>query len=97
MLMRTRAMPLPRIASLRAAVELAPDVRPEPIRVLAWRDGGRVSVLRVHGHREGGPFENVFIGVAFARGGRVESYEFFDVDDAERALARHEELCASPG
>jgi len=82
------------IASLRAFAELAPDVTVEPIRILAWREGGRMSALRVHGSREGGPFENVFLGVAFARGDRVERYEFFDVADEARALARFEELCA---
>jgi class 3 adenylate cyclase/ketosteroid isomerase-like protein len=82
------------IDSLRAFAALAPDVSLEPIRILAWNERGRVSVLRVRGTREGGPFENVFVGLAATRGGRIQRYEFFDVGDAERALARFAELGA---
>jgi hypothetical protein len=50
--------------------------------------------MRQHGTREGGPFESVFVGVFLTRGDHIERYELFDLDGAERALARFEELTA---
>jgi hypothetical protein len=83
------------IASLRAATDLAPDVSTETFRTLAWNRHGRVTMLRLIGTlRDGGPFENVFIGVQLADGEHMTGYEFFDVTDADRALARFEELCS---
>lgn len=42
----------------------------------------------------GGPFENIIVGVAVTAGNRLQRYEFFDVGDADQALARFEELCS---
>jgi class 3 adenylate cyclase/ketosteroid isomerase-like protein len=84
------------IDSLRAFAELAPDVSLEPLRILAWSERGRVSVLRVRGTREGGSFENVFVGVAVFRDGRIHRYEFFDLADAELALTRFAEPAGAP-
>jgi class 3 adenylate cyclase/GNAT superfamily N-acetyltransferase/ketosteroid isomerase-like protein len=77
------------VDSLGAMV--APDLRTEPLRILAWGRRGRVSLMRLCGTREGGPFENVLVVAALTRGDRIARYEFFDVADAERALARLEE------
>jgi ketosteroid isomerase-like protein len=82
------------IESWRVLVELAPDVSAEQFRILAWSERGRVSVMRQHGTREGGPFESVFVGVFLTRGAQIERYEIFDLEDAERALARFAELSA---
>ena len=82
------------IDSLRVFSELAPDVRMEPLRILAWNARGRVSLVRVHGTREGGAFENLFVSLAFTPGDRIQRFEFFDVADAPRALARFAELSA---
>jgi hypothetical protein len=53
-----------------------------------------VDVTRVTGTREGGPFENLYLRVIVIDGGRAQRWEIFDVSDADRALARFEELCA---
>jgi class 3 adenylate cyclase len=83
------------VESLRVRVELAPDVKPEWFRILAWNRHGRVSVARAFGTlRDGGPFENVFVVVALVEGDRLQRFEIFDVADADRALARFEELCS---
>jgi hypothetical protein len=83
------------VESLRVRVDLAPDVKPEWFRILAWNRHGRVSVARAFGMlRDGGPFENVFVVVALVEGDRLQRFEIFDVADADRALARFEELCS---
>jgi hypothetical protein len=54
-----------------------------------------VSVGRLSGAmRDGGLFDNVFVGVYLTDGDRVERYEFFDLEAADRALARFAELSA---
>jgi hypothetical protein len=57
-----------------------------------------VRVLRLFGtQRDGGEFENVFLGISLTDGERIERYELFDiddVDDVDAALARFAELCA---
>jgi len=84
------------IDSLRTLVDLAPDVDWELSRLLAWNRHGRVAAGRRFGTAlDGGPFEDVFVAVLLTRGDHVERYEFFDVGDADRALARFEELCAT--
>ena len=40
----------------------------------------------------GGPFENVFV-VVLTDGDRIHNLEVFDIEDAERAVARFDELC----
>jgi hypothetical protein len=82
------------VESWRVLVELAPDVSAEQFRLLVWSERGRVSVMRQHGTREGGPFESVFVGVFLTRGDHIERYELFDLEDTERALARFAELSA---
>jgi len=53
-----------------------------------------VRVLRLFGtQRDGGEFENVFLGVSLTDGERIQRYELFDIDDVDAALARFEELC----
>ena len=82
------------IESRRVLAELAPDVGEETLAILAWNRRGRVSVGRLFGvTRDGGPFENLFVGVYLTDGDRIERYEFFDVGDADRGIARFEALC----
>jgi ketosteroid isomerase-like protein len=82
------------IESLRALADLATDVGWELSRILAWNRHGRVCVGRWFGSlRDGGPFEYTFVAVLLTRGDHVQRYEYFDVADADRALARFEELC----
>jgi ketosteroid isomerase-like protein len=82
------------IDSLRTLVDLAPDVDWELSRLLAWNRHGRVGAGRRFGTaRDGGPFEDVFVAVLLTRGEHVQRYEFFDVGDADRAIARFEALC----
>jgi hypothetical protein len=52
-----------------------------------------VHLSRQFGTREGGPFETVFLAVMRADGDRITRYELFDVDAADAAIARFEELC----
>jgi hypothetical protein len=47
------------------------------------------------GTRDGGPFENLYTHVILTDGDRVQRFEYFDVADLDRALARFEELCAA--
>jgi hypothetical protein len=52
--------------------------------------------VRVFGTvREGGPFENVLVRVIVTAGDHIQRIEFFDIGDADQALARFDELCAS--
>ena len=81
------------LASLAVFAELAPDVRSEPFRILAWNRRGRASLTRVLGTtRDGAEFENLLVSVFLAPGDRIQRFEMFDVTDVERALARFEEL-----
>jgi hypothetical protein len=83
------------VESLRIQADLAPDLAGEKPQILAWNRHGRVDVIRVFGTmREDGPFENVFVGVFTTGDDRIRSYEIFDVDAADQALARFAELCA---
>jgi class 3 adenylate cyclase/ketosteroid isomerase-like protein/tetratricopeptide (TPR) repeat protein len=82
--------------ALRVQVELAPDVQAEDLYVLGWNRHGHVALTRRFGTlRAGGPFENAFVTVAISAGDRVPRYEVFALADADRALARFEELCAA--
>jgi len=84
----------PWIESLRALVDLAADVEVEMPQILAWNRHGRVAVERSFGtNLAGGPFENVSIAVVLSDGDRIQCREVFDLEDAERAMARFEELC----
>jgi class 3 adenylate cyclase/tetratricopeptide (TPR) repeat protein len=82
------------IDSLRALADLAADVNSEVICIFDWNRHGRANAIRLFGTQEGGLFENVFIGVWLTDSDRIQRYEIFDVADADRALARFEELCA---
>ena len=82
------------VESLRAAADLAPDLNLELMRILTWNDRGRVQMARMVGMRDGGSFENLFLHVMLIDRGRIQRNELFDVADADRALARFEELCA---
>jgi tetratricopeptide (TPR) repeat protein len=85
------------VESLRTLADLAPDMDWELIRILTWNRHGRVGVGRLFGTtRDGGPFENAFVAVLLTSGDHVQRYEFFDIGDADRAVARFEELCAEP-
>jgi ketosteroid isomerase-like protein len=75
--------------------DLAPDAGLEELRILTWNRHGRVGVARSFGTtRDGVVFENELVFVMLTRGDRIQQLEFFDVADADRALARFEELCA---
>jgi hypothetical protein len=80
---------------MRTLVDLAPDVDLESFQILAWNCHGRVDVNRVTGTwpHGGGPFENAILRVIVTDGARVQHFEFFDVGDADQALARFAELC----
>jgi hypothetical protein len=82
------------IRSLRMWADLAPELDVEQSQILSWNRHGRVAVTRVFGTvPDGGSFENVFIGVVLTSGDCVQRYEFFDLADVERALARFRALC----
>ncbi len=82
------------IASLRAVDDLTPDMTVEPFRLFAWSDRGSVYAMRRFGTLgDGGAFESVAVGVAVVEGDRVRRVEFFELAEAERAIARFEELC----
>jgi ketosteroid isomerase-like protein/tetratricopeptide (TPR) repeat protein len=86
------------IDSLRALGELTTDLKFEEIRTLACNRHGRVMMGRTRGtNPEGGPFENVFVLVHRSRGDQLLNHEVFDPEDAARALARFEQLCAERG
>jgi hypothetical protein len=81
------------LTSLRALAELAPDVRSEPLRVLASNPRGRAALTRVVGTtRDGAEFENVFVSLFVAPGAQIERFERFELAELDRALARFEEL-----
>jgi ketosteroid isomerase-like protein len=83
------------IESLQALTELAPDVTPESFRDLVYDRNGRVWFLRTTGTvPDGGPFENVMVALAFIVNGRLRRWEIFDIEDADRAVARFRELSA---
>ena len=85
------------VESMRTWRDLAPDAGLEELRILAWSRHGRVGVARSFGTLRdgGGAFENIMVFVALTRGDRIQQLELFDVADADRALARFEELCAA--
>jgi ketosteroid isomerase-like protein len=82
------------VESMRVAGDLALDLDVEIVRVLAWNRHGRAHLARMFGTRDGGAFENPIVGVMFVDCDRIQRYELFDVADADRALARFDELCA---
>jgi SnoaL-like domain len=83
------------IESMRVQADLAPDSDVETIRIIAWNRYGRVEVSRVFGTlRDGGPFENVLLRVMVTDGDRIQHFEVFDIGDADKALARFDELCS---
>ncbi len=84
------------VGSVQAQDDLTRDLAVEDLRVLAWNRRGRVTVRRTFGtNLEGGPFENVFAQVMLCEGDRIQRLEVFDLDDAERAVARFHELCGA--
>ncbi len=81
------------IVSLRVQSDMAPDLASEVTRVLAWNRHGFVGSLRIYGNlRDGGPFENVFLCVFLASGGKLVHVEPHPIDAVEEAVARFEEL-----
>jgi hypothetical protein len=84
------------IDSLRASDDLSIGLTWDLFRVLAWSEPGVVVGIRRLGTiaNGGGPFENELFTTALVVGGRIQRYEFFGEADAERAVARFEELCA---
>ena len=85
------------VESLRAWVGLAPDLHLEVVRFLAWDRHGAVPVARFFGtFPGGGPFEHLIVSVFLLEGGRIRIMEDFDLDDADRAVARFEELRPDP-
>jgi hypothetical protein len=85
------------IELVRVIADLAPDRWLEWRRILTWNDRGIVALIREGGTVPGGgPFENVFVGLAVTDGDRIRHFELFDVDDADSAVAHFEELCANP-
>jgi len=84
------------IESLYVLSDLGPDVGGEMLQILAWNHYGRVAVIRQFGTtRDGGSFESVFVPLVVVRGDQIVAYEIFEVGDADQAVARFAELCAS--
>ncbi|MEO6027904.1 MAG: nuclear transport factor 2 family protein, partial [Candidatus Binatia bacterium] len=85
------------VASLRAIDELSERLSYEILRVLAWNADGLVIAFRRRGTVPdgGGPFEDGFIVVTINAGDRIQRGEVFAEQDAERAVARFEELSAA--
>jgi ketosteroid isomerase-like protein len=79
----------PRSALLHAEAPAREDSR----RALGARERAQAGDFGTT--RDGGPFENAFVAILLTRGDQVQRYEFFDVGDTDRALARFEELCAA--
>jgi hypothetical protein len=76
--------------------DLAPDVGVETLWIIAWNRHGRVESSRVFGTlRDGGPFENLLLRVLVTDDDCIQHFDSFDVGDADRAVARFEELCAA--
>jgi hypothetical protein len=81
----------------RALVELAPDVALRVEHVLGLDDRGVLAVLRLTGHREGGPFEIPSINVmALDAGGRFREYRTYDLEELDTARAGFAEIMAAP-
>jgi hypothetical protein len=86
------------VAAVRVHRDLASDLRTETPQILCWNRQGCLAVMHQYGTvPDGGPFENVFLRMIVADGDRVRHFETFDVTDADRALARFEELRAEAG
>jgi len=84
------------IASLRAQVDMSSEVAAEALRVMAWNRHGLVIAVRVFGEvQDGGPFENFLVALCLNAGDHARRFEVFGIDDADRAISRFEELCAS--
>jgi ketosteroid isomerase-like protein len=83
------------VESMKALTDLAPDAHVETFQILAWNRHGWATVSAWRGTiPEGGPFENLFVTFIMTDDDRIAHFEVFDVADAERALARFDELCA---
>jgi len=83
------------LESIAALWELAPDIQNEVASYLAVEPYGSVAVVRSFGTlSEGGPFERHRAIVLIAAGGRIARMEYFDIEQADAALARFAELCA---
>jgi ketosteroid isomerase-like protein len=83
------------IDSLRVQRELTSDLAIEEIGTLDCNRHGRVMKIRIRGaNPEGGAFENLLVLVHRSEDDRILNHETFDPEDADRALARFEELCA---
>jgi len=84
------------VESLRVLSDLGPDVGGEMLQVLSWNNYGRVAVIRQFGTiRGGGSLESVFVPLLVVRGDHIVAYEIFELGDADQAVARFMELCAS--
>ena len=84
------------LRSLMVLFELAPDSHIEFGHFwLAFAAGGSLCTFRHVGTlRGGGEFENEYIQLALRQGGRTTRMEFFEIEAADAALARFEELRA---
>ena len=84
------------IESLRVIDDLSSSWGGQMVRIIHWNHHGRFDVSRMLGTtlNDAGPFENLFVRVLVTDGDRIRSNDIFDVADADRALARFDELCA---
>lgn len=79
--------------SIRALASLIPDLRTEPVQILAHSAKGVVADLVVKGSTPGGAvIEFPAITLSLFDGTRVIHMEAFDVNQREQALARFDEL-----
>jgi hypothetical protein len=82
------------VASIRAVLELSPDMTQETLYHIAADERGSLSVGRMFGTLAdgGGAFESVFLRLNVYHDRRSAGTELFELEDLDRARARFEEL-----
>src|SRR5262249_15567958 len=79
------------VASIRALVDLAPDVMVHLDHVLALDDRGTLVVWRWAGSRDGGPFEIPVVAVwVLGPDGRIQRIDTYNPEQVDAARARFE-------
>jgi hypothetical protein len=85
------------LESLVALWRLAPDIQVVVAFELARERYGLVQAVGSVGTLpEGGAFERPLVIVSIVAGGRITQMEFFEIEEAEAALARFAELRPDP-
>ena len=77
------------IASVAVAYELTGELHVRPLYTAAIAPHGRVVMIRVAGtNTEGGAFESYCAALVLYRDERIASFEFFEPEELDAALAR---------